>query len=52
MEVSYGLNGLLKIPARYGQFDVIGYLFYTDGMENDLRADTQIYGGVGVAFRY
>ena len=52
MEMSYGLNGLLNIPARYGKFDVIGYLFYTDGLENDLRADTQIYGGVGVGFRY
>jgi hypothetical protein len=52
LEVSYVLNGPLKIPARYGQFDVTGYLFYTDGLENDLRAATEIYGGVGVGFKY
>ena len=52
IELRYGLNDLLKIPARYGKLDFLGYLFYTDGLENKLRADTEIYGGVGVGFRY
>ena len=52
MELRYGLNDLLNIPARYGKLDFTGYLFYTDGMKNDLRADTEIYGGVGVGFSY
>jgi hypothetical protein len=52
MELSYGLNDVLKIPARYGQLDLKGYLFYTDQLENDLRASTELYGGVGIGFRY
>jgi hypothetical protein len=52
MEMSYGLNDLLNIPARYGKFDVIGYLFYTDRLENDLAADTQIYWGGGGGVQY
>jgi hypothetical protein len=52
LEISYRLSDLLHIPARYGTLDLTGYLFYTDGLENDLRADTEIYGGVGVGFKY
>ena len=46
------LNELLSIPARYGELDSSGYLFYTDQLENDLRADTELYGGVGMGFSY
>jgi hypothetical protein len=52
MELTYGLNELLSIPARYGKLDFKGYLFYTDQLENDLRADSELYGGVGVGFSY
>jgi hypothetical protein len=49
---TYGLNPLLNIPRRYGQWQLRGYLFYTDGIEDNLRADTQIWGGVGIHFSY
>jgi hypothetical protein len=52
LELTYGLNDLLDIPARYGTLDFKGYLFYTDGIDNKLRADTDLYGGVGVGFSY
>ena len=52
LELSYELNDLLNIPARYGKLDFKGYLFYTDGLQNDLRADTELYGGVGIGFSY
>ncbi|MEA2711851.1 MAG: hypothetical protein QOF78_4452 [Phycisphaerales bacterium] len=52
LELTYGLNELLNIPARYGKLDFKGYLFYTDQLENNLRADTQLYGGMGVGFSY
>jgi hypothetical protein len=52
LEATYALNDLLKIPARYGRLDFKGYLFYTDGIDNKLRADTELYGGVGIDFRY
>jgi len=52
LELTYRLNELLSIPARYGQLDLKGYLFYTDQLQNDLRADTELYGGLGVGFRY
>jgi hypothetical protein len=49
---TYGLNPLLNIPRRYGQWQLRGYLFYTDGIDDDLRADTQVWGGVGIHFAY
>ena len=49
---SYGLNPLLGIPQRYGDWRLEGYLYYTDGLDNNLLADTQIWGGAGIGFRY
>jgi hypothetical protein len=49
---SYSLNTLLNISKRYGDFRLEGYLFYTDGIDNKLLADTQLWGGVGIGFRY
>lgn len=52
LEATYRLNSLLNIPSRYGQIDLKGYLFYTDGIQNKLRADTELWGGVGIGFSY
>ncbi len=49
---SYRLNPLLNIPNRLGDWTLKGYLFYTDGIENDLRADTELWGGAGIGFSY
>ena len=51
-EATYGLNELFNIPARYGKFDFKGYIFYTDGLSDNLRASTELYGGVGIGFTY
>ena len=48
----YNLNTLFNISRRYGTFHLEGYLYYTDGIDNDLLADTQLWGGVGIGFRY
>jgi hypothetical protein len=52
LETTYALNQLLNIPGRFGNVDLKGYLFYTDGIDNRLRANTELYGGLGLAFRY
>jgi hypothetical protein len=52
LTLTYGLNQALNIPKRWGDFDVKAYLAYTDGIDNKLRADTEIWGGVGLAFSY
>lgn len=49
---TYSLNTLINVSRRYGDWKLRGYLFYTDGLNNDLRADTQIWGGVGIGFDY
>jgi hypothetical protein len=49
---TYSLNKMMGIPPRYGQWTVNGYLYYTDGINAGLRADTQVWGGVGIGFRY
>jgi hypothetical protein len=48
----YSLNQSLNIPARYGQWSFNGYLFYTDGLNENLRADSQVWGGAGIQWRY
>lgn len=48
----YNLNTLFNISRRYGTFHLEGYLWYTDGIENDLLSDTQLWGGAGLGFRY
>lgn len=48
----YNLNTVLNVSKRYGEFHLEGYLYYTDGIDNDLLADTQLWGGVGIAFHY
>ncbi|MGE5609870.1 MAG: hypothetical protein ACM359_11495 [Bacillota bacterium] len=48
----YSLNQLLNIPQRYGHWSLNGYLFYTDALSDELRADNTIWGGVGIQFTY
>jgi hypothetical protein len=48
----YNLNQVLNIPARYGQWSINGYIYYADGLNNHLRADTQLWGGAGIQFSY
>ena len=52
LEARYSLNNLLNIPRRYGRWSLNGYVYYTDGMTDSLRADTQIWGGGGIQFTY
>jgi hypothetical protein len=49
---TYSLNTLFNVPRRYGEWTLQGYLYYIDGIHNHLRADTQLYGGAGIGFRY
>jgi hypothetical protein len=46
------LNHLLHLPPRYGQFAVEGYLTYTSKFSNPILADTELWGGVGLVFKY
>ena len=49
---TFSLNSMFNTSRRYGEFAVKGYLYYTDGIENDLLADTQLWGGIGISFKY
>jgi len=49
---SYSLNLLLNIPQRYGQWSLNGYLYYTDGIDDELRSDSTVWGGIGIEFAY
>ena len=50
---SYSLNNLFKFSRRYGDVTLNGYLNYTDGINRDvLHADTKIWGGFGIQFKY
>ncbi len=49
---NYSLNTLLNVSQRYGEWSVQGFLYYTDGLDNDLRSTSQMWGGAGILFRY
>lgn len=49
---SYSLNTLLNLPRRFGQWSFEGYLYYTDGINNNVLADTKLWGGAGLTFHY
>jgi hypothetical protein len=46
------LNHLLKLAPRYGQFTIEGYLTYTSKFSNPILANTEVWGGVGLKYRY
>jgi hypothetical protein len=48
----YSLNHVLNFSQRYGQWSILGYLYYTGKIDDDLRADNQLWGGAGVGFKY
>jgi hypothetical protein len=52
LTVDYSLNHLLRLRPRYGQFAVEGYLTYTGKFSNSLLAVDEVWGGVGLRYRY
>ena len=52
MIADYSLNTALNIPKRLGSWSVYGFVNYTDGIDNDLRATTQLWGGAGIRLQY
>ncbi len=50
--VRYSLNKLFEVSPRFGEWSLQGECFYTDNINNELRADTQIWGGIGIGFKY
>jgi Bacterial protein of unknown function (Gcw_chp) len=49
---TYSLNNLLNFSKRYGEWSLIGYLNYTDGIDHDLLSKTEMWGGAGIGLRY
>ena len=52
MEATYDLTRLMNIPPRYGIWELKGYLFYTGSVDDRVRADNRLWGGVGINFKY
>jgi hypothetical protein len=48
----YSINDMFHLSTRYGEWSLEGYLFYTDGINNELLSTTQMWGGAGISFRY
>ncbi|MEM8874465.1 MAG: hypothetical protein AAGD32_09415 [Planctomycetota bacterium] len=46
------LNELLNVSRQRGRVFLDSELFYTDGIEGGLRAETQLWGGVGLRISY
>jgi hypothetical protein len=52
LTATYSLNHLFNASRRYGEWSVRGYLTYTAQIDKQLRADTLVWGGVGLNFSY
>lgn len=52
IEAKYSLNTLFNLSRRLGEFDLKGYLYYTDKLQANVTADYAIWGGVGIGFTY
>ena len=48
----YDLNRPLGLSEQYGTLSLNGFLYYTDGIDADLRTDTQLWGGAAIGFRF
>jgi hypothetical protein len=48
----YSINRLFNINSRYGTWTLEGYVFYTDQFDDELVAENQIWGGMGIGFKY
>jgi Bacterial protein of unknown function (Gcw_chp) len=46
------LNHALHLAPRYGQFSIEGFLTYTSKFSNPIFANTEVWGGVGLKYRY
>jgi hypothetical protein len=50
--LTYELNQPLHIPLRFGHFEIRAQLIYSGPITEGLRADSRLWGGVGMNFRY
>jgi hypothetical protein len=50
--LTYEINPALHIPRRFGHFQVKAQLFYTGAISEGVRADSRLWGGVGLNFNY
>lgn len=49
---TYTVNPLLHMSHRYGLLQLKGYLYYSGPVNTDLRANSRVWGGVGLHFQY
>jgi uncharacterized protein (TIGR02001 family) len=49
---TYELNQLLHVAHRYGQINLQGYLWYTNGLDKDIGHTDKMWGGIGLEFKY
>ena len=49
---TYDIGRVLGISRRYGIVNLKGSLFYTGPVTTELRANSRIWGGVGLEFKY
>jgi hypothetical protein len=52
MIAKYNLNQLLNVSQRFGSWNLTGYIYYTDGIDTDLRSASQLWGGGGLELKY
>lgn len=49
---TYSLNKLFNFSTRFGTWSLQGFIYYTDGIDEDLAASDQVWGGTGILFQY
>jgi hypothetical protein len=49
---TYQLNQFLHVARRYGDINLQGYLWYTDGLNHEMTHIDKVWGGIGLQFKY
>lgn len=52
LTADYSLNTLFNVSKRYGDWSLQGFIYYTDGIDNNLQSTTSWWGGAGILFKY
>jgi hypothetical protein len=50
--MNYSLNTVFNFSTRYGAWTFQAFMYYDDGLKNDLRSTSRLWGGAAVVFHF
>jgi hypothetical protein len=50
--MNYSLNTVFNFSTRYGAWNFQAFMYYDDGLKNDLRSTSRLWGGAAIVFHF